>query len=96
MGGIEKNSLPGYIKRIAAEQGIDVGGIIAFGRGDLNAQCGFKDTYILADKEALHILYMHCAPSVRVFGGYFDSKKRPLYAAERGGAHSGKIFKISL
>ena len=76
MGGIEKNSLPGYIKRIAAEQGIDVGGIIAFGRGDLNAQCGFKDTYILADKEALHILYMHCAPSVRVFGGYFDSKKR--------------------
>lgn len=72
----KRNKLPGFLARIAGEQGIDADSIIAFGRGDLNAQCAYKDTYLLADKSALHILYMQDAPEPRVFGGYFERRKR--------------------
>ena len=41
----KRNKLPGFLARIAGEQGIDADSIIAFGRGDLNAQCAYKDTY---------------------------------------------------
>ena len=72
----KRNKLPGFLARIAGEQGIDADSIIAFGRGDLNAQCAYKDTYLLADKSTLHILYMQDAPEPRVFGGYFERRKR--------------------
>ena len=96
MNEIHGRPLPGFIERLAREQGIDIKELIALGRGDLNAQCGYKDAYLLADKSALHIFYMQDAPEPRVFGGYFERRKRRgrFAAAKEAGRSLEKYMKF--
>lgn len=96
MNEIHGRPLPGFIERLARKQGIDIKELIALGRGDLNAQCGYKDAYLLADKSALHIFYMQDAPEPRVFGGYFERRKRRgrFAAAKEAGRSLEKYMKF--